>query len=140
MKVAPTVCEKELPHSNSYNGEPPIVRLTTNRIRAHVKHDLPITFSDGRISAHGELELLRRYLVAIDLPGRLRQALGDGGGRSTGASGARASRARTKQLRMFNEAEAALDTEVKMRQEEEAPPGIEVAPHTRRPHGRSFRP
>jgi DDE family transposase len=55
------------------------VRLSKNRIRAHVKHDLPITFSDERISAHGGLELFRRYLVAIHLPGRLRQALGEGG-------------------------------------------------------------
>lgn len=55
------------------------MRLSRNRIRAHVKHDLPITFSDERISAHGGLELFRRYLVAIRLPGRLRQALGEGG-------------------------------------------------------------
>jgi len=55
------------------------VRLSRNRIRAHVKYDLPITFSNESISAHGGLELFRRYLVAIQLPGRLRQRLGDGG-------------------------------------------------------------
>jgi hypothetical protein len=38
---------------------------------------VPITFSDEKISAHGGLELLRRYLVAIDLPGRLRALFRD---------------------------------------------------------------
>jgi hypothetical protein len=51
------------------------VRISRSRIRARVKHDLPITFSDEKISAHGGLELLRRSLVAIDLPGRLRGVL-----------------------------------------------------------------
>jgi hypothetical protein len=55
------------------------VKLSRSRIRARVKHDLPITFSDESISAHGGLELFRRYLEAIDLPSRLRQALGDAG-------------------------------------------------------------
>ena len=56
------------------------MRLSRNRIRARVKGDLPLTFSDReQISAHGGLELFRRYIVAIDLPGRLRRALGDGG-------------------------------------------------------------
>jgi len=48
------------------------VRLSKRSIRAAVKSDLPITFSNEKISAHGGLELLRRYLAAIDLPGRLR--------------------------------------------------------------------
>lgn len=55
------------------------MRLSRSSIRARVKSDLPITFSDERISAHGGLELFRRYLVAIDLPARLRRALGDAG-------------------------------------------------------------
>ncbi|HME72322.1 MAG TPA: IS1380 family transposase [Myxococcota bacterium] len=55
------------------------MKLSRNAIRARVKHDLPITFSEERISAHGGLELFRRYLVAIDLPGRLRRAVGDAG-------------------------------------------------------------
>lgn len=56
------------------------MRLSRNRIRARVKRDLPLTFSDReRISAHGGLELFRRYLTAIDLPARLRRALGEGG-------------------------------------------------------------
>jgi hypothetical protein len=42
------------------------------RIRARVKADLPIMFSDEKISAHGGLEILRRYLGAINLPGRMR--------------------------------------------------------------------
>ncbi len=48
------------------------MRVSRSRIRARVKSDLPITFSDERISAHGGLELVRRYLVALELPGRLR--------------------------------------------------------------------
>jgi hypothetical protein len=46
--------------------------MSRSRIRARVKGDLRITFSDEKLSAHGGLELLRRYLGAIDLPGRLR--------------------------------------------------------------------
>ena len=47
------------------------MRLSRSRIRARVKAELPITFSQERISAHGGLELLRRFLGALDLPGRL---------------------------------------------------------------------
>jgi hypothetical protein len=50
------------------------VRISRNRIRARVNPDLPITFSEERISAHAGLELLRRYLLATDFPGRLRRA------------------------------------------------------------------
>jgi len=42
--------------------------LRKESIRARVKGDLPIAFSDERISARGGLELLRRFLVAIELP------------------------------------------------------------------------
>lgn len=55
------------------------MRLSRSEIRARVKSDLSITFSDEQITAHGGLELFRRYLVAIDLPARLRRALGDQG-------------------------------------------------------------
>jgi len=56
------------------------VRLSRDRIRARVKCDLPLTFSNReRISAHGGLELFRRYRVAINLPARLRRALGYSG-------------------------------------------------------------
>jgi hypothetical protein len=53
------------------------VRLRRSQIRARVKSELPITFSQERISAHGGLELFRRFLVAIDLPGRLRALFRD---------------------------------------------------------------
>jgi hypothetical protein len=53
------------------------VRISRDRIRARVKGDLPIAFSDEKISAHGGLELLRRYLAAIDLSGRLRTLFRD---------------------------------------------------------------
>lgn len=53
------------------------MRISRSRIRARVKSDLPITFSDEKISAHGGLELLRRYLVARELPGRLRALFRD---------------------------------------------------------------
>ena len=53
------------------------MRLSRSSIRARVKCDLPITFSDERISARGGLELVRRFLVAIDLPGRLRSTFGN---------------------------------------------------------------
>jgi hypothetical protein len=53
--------------------------LSKARIRARIKGDLPITFSTERISAHGGLELFRRYLVQIDLAGRVRRALGGWG-------------------------------------------------------------
>ena len=55
------------------------MRLSKREIRARVKRDFSITFSDERISAHGGLELFRRYFAAIDLAGRLRRALGDAG-------------------------------------------------------------
>jgi hypothetical protein len=55
------------------------VRLSKSQVRAQVKSNLAITFSDERISAHGGLELFRRYFAAIDLAGRLRRALGDAG-------------------------------------------------------------
>jgi hypothetical protein len=53
--------------------------LSRRSIRADVKGDLPITFSAERISAHGGLEVFRRYLAAIDLPGRMRARLRDSG-------------------------------------------------------------
>jgi hypothetical protein len=56
------------------------VRIKKSVLRARVKPHLPITFSDERISAHGGLEVFRRFLQAIDLRGRVRVALGNGGG------------------------------------------------------------
>jgi len=51
------------------------VRLRKRDLRAPVKGDLDVTFSEERISAHGGLEIFRRYLQALDLPRRLREAL-----------------------------------------------------------------
>lgn len=53
------------------------MRMSRSRIRARVKSKLPITFSDEAISARGGLELLRRYLAVIDLPGRVRTLFRD---------------------------------------------------------------
>jgi hypothetical protein len=54
------------------------VRLRKGSIRARVKGDLPIAFSGERISARGGLELIRRFLVAVELPARLRGQFRDG--------------------------------------------------------------
>lgn len=51
------------------------MRLSKDQLRARVKGDLPIEFSDEQISAHGGLEVLGRYVRAVDLPRRLHQAL-----------------------------------------------------------------
>ncbi len=50
------------------------MRLRKRDLQAPVKSDLPLTFSRERISAHGGLELFRRYFAAMDLAGRLREA------------------------------------------------------------------
>ena len=51
------------------------MRLRKRDLRAPVKGDFKITFSHERISAHGGLEIWRRYLAALDVPRRLRAAL-----------------------------------------------------------------
>jgi hypothetical protein len=51
------------------------VKLRKDRIRARVKGDLPVTFSEEQISAHGGLEIFGRYLRSLDLARRLRDAL-----------------------------------------------------------------
>ena len=51
------------------------MRFSKRQLLASVKVDLPLTFSSERISAHGGLELFRRYFAAIDLAGQLRAAL-----------------------------------------------------------------
>jgi hypothetical protein len=51
------------------------VRIRKRLLRARVNPDLPITFSDEQISAHGGLELFGRFVAAIDLRSRIRQAL-----------------------------------------------------------------
>lgn len=52
------------------------MRLSRSSIRARVKRDLPIEFSQERISAHGGLELFRRFLVLRCFAARVREALG----------------------------------------------------------------
>jgi len=52
------------------------VRLRKRDLRAPVKGDLDITFSEERISAHAGLELFGRYLRSLGLARRLRRALG----------------------------------------------------------------
>ena len=51
------------------------MRIRKRLLRARVNPGLPITFSNEQISAHGGLELFGRFLAAIDLRGRIRQAL-----------------------------------------------------------------
>ena len=51
------------------------MRLRKRDLRAPVKGELDITFSQERISAHGGLEIFRRYLQVLELPRRLREAL-----------------------------------------------------------------
>jgi hypothetical protein len=52
-----------------------IVRIRKSQIRARVKADLPITFSEERISAHGGLELVRRFLETLEFRRRLAEAV-----------------------------------------------------------------
>jgi hypothetical protein len=52
------------------------VRLRKRDLRAPVKGDLDITFSEERISAHAGLELFGCYVRSLDLGRRLRRALG----------------------------------------------------------------
>ncbi len=51
------------------------MRLSKGQLRARIKGRLSITFSDERISAHGGLELFRRYLVGLGLRRRLERAV-----------------------------------------------------------------
>jgi hypothetical protein len=49
--------------------------LRKDQLRAHVKGDLAIEFSEEPISAHGGLEVFRRYFRSLELGRRLRDAL-----------------------------------------------------------------
>jgi hypothetical protein len=51
------------------------MRLSVGTLRRVVKGDLPIEFVQQDLTSYGGLELLRRYLGRIDLPGRLRRAV-----------------------------------------------------------------
>ena len=50
--------------------------MSKDRIRARIKSDLPITFGHERLSAYGGLELVRRFVDALDLRRRLDATLG----------------------------------------------------------------
>ena len=51
------------------------MRLSVRSLRRVVKRDLPIEFAPQELTSYGGLELLRRYLQRVDLPGRLRRVL-----------------------------------------------------------------
>ncbi|MHC4709174.1 MAG: transposase, partial [Planctomycetota bacterium] len=51
------------------------MRLNKDQLRASIKGTPRITFSEERISAHGGLELFRRYLEGLGLQRRLEQAV-----------------------------------------------------------------
>ena len=51
------------------------MRLSKDQLRARIKGSPRITFSDERISAHGGLELFRRYLAGLGLRRRLERAV-----------------------------------------------------------------
>ena len=57
------------------------MRISKSQIRARTR-DLPITFSEERISSHGGLELVRRFFDLIDFRARVddgMRGLGRGG-------------------------------------------------------------
>jgi hypothetical protein len=51
------------------------MRLSVASLHRVVKRDLAIEFVPQELTSYGGLELLRRYLQRVDLPGRLRRAL-----------------------------------------------------------------
>jgi hypothetical protein len=53
------------------------VRLSRHRIRARVKGDLPITFTDEALTSYGGLELFRRFLDGFGWSERLKQVFSD---------------------------------------------------------------
>src|SRR5262245_62185539 len=55
--------------------EAPLMRLSVASLHRVVKRDLPIEFVPQELTSYSGLELLRRYLQRVDLPGRLRRAL-----------------------------------------------------------------
>jgi hypothetical protein len=50
------------------------VRIPKSEIRARIRSEIPITFSEERISAHGGLELVRRFLETLEFRRRLAEA------------------------------------------------------------------
>jgi hypothetical protein len=52
------------------------VRIPKKQIRARFPAEVPITYSEERISSHGGLELVRRFFEHLGLRGRIRKAMG----------------------------------------------------------------
>jgi hypothetical protein len=53
------------------------VRIPKRQIRARFSSNVPITYSEERISAHGGLELVRWFFEQLGLRGRIQQAMGN---------------------------------------------------------------
>src|SRR5262245_45062370 len=73
------------PHVFPRFVEAPLMRLSVGTLRQVVKRDLPIAFVPQQLTSYGGLELVRRYLRRIDLPGRLQAACAALGGDYGGA-------------------------------------------------------
>src|SRR4029450_470670 len=73
------------PHVFPRNAEAPLMRLSVGTLRQVVKRELPITFVAQQLTSYGGLELLRRYVRRIGLPGRLQAACAALGGDYGGA-------------------------------------------------------
>src|SRR4029453_7036669 len=65
----------ERTHVHPFTLEAPLMRLSVASLHRVVKRDLPIEFAPQELTSYGGLELLRRYLQRVDLPGRLRRVL-----------------------------------------------------------------
>ena len=70
MKVSSSVLQMELQRFIITPGATTL-RITKSRIRARIRSEIPIAFSQERISAHGGLELVRRFLETLDFRRRL---------------------------------------------------------------------
>ena len=61
------------------------MRLSVGTLRQVVKRDLPIAFVPQQLTSYGGLELLRRYVRTLEIPGRLHRACAALGGDYSGA-------------------------------------------------------
>ncbi len=80
------VQKKERANVTPYTQEAPLMRLSVASLRRMIKRKLQVEFVHQELTSYCGLELLRRYLRQLDLPGRLHAACantrGDyGGGR-----------------------------------------------------------
>src|SRR5262249_60673882 len=51
------------------------MRLSVSTLRQVVKRELPIEFGRHELTSYGGLELVRRYLLRLDVTARIRQAV-----------------------------------------------------------------